>query len=164
MATDDDPDDWFETLRKPPPWSDYVQSAGEITAWTSTVIASGVLGNASYDGLKMIMRWLRGRSASGAATHPGGPHGAAEIEMQAALEALATVSVRQRMTDLGLPTLPVTVFRVTSSAWTAEDTTLFVTAPAYEAEVRIPYDGLTVDSIRVTIRGIAPTTAGPGAR
>jgi hypothetical protein len=142
-----DPDDWMEIDRRPS-WPDYLPPAVEIGKWTSGVLASGVLGNASYDGLKALTRWLRGRNRPG-------PVDSSEVDMQAALEALAKVSARQRAVELGfaasLPDL-----RVTSTVGGPESTTAVVTGPAFRAEVRLPHHDLTAESIEVTIRGIAP--------
>jgi hypothetical protein len=143
-----DPDDWFQIDRRPPPWSDYVPAAVDIGKWTSGVLGSGVLGNASYDGLKALTHWLRRRSKPGSIDH-------SEVEMQAALEALAKVSARQRAVELGFAA-PLTALRVTSTLGAAEATTAIVSGPAFRAEVRFPHDDLTAESIEVTVRGIAP--------
>ncbi|MFD1374446.1 CHAT domain-containing protein [Actinoplanes sichuanensis] len=144
-----DADDWFEIDRRPP-WPDYLPPAVEIGKWTSGVLASGVLGNASYDGLKALTRWLRRRNEPG-------PIDCSEVDMQAALEALAKVSARQRAVQLGFAA-PLTALRVTSIAGGPGATTATVTGPAFRAEVRLPHDDLTAESIEVTVRGIAPPT------
>jgi hypothetical protein len=141
-----DPDDWFEIDRRPP-WPDHLPAAVEIGKWTAGVLASGVLGNASYDGLKALTRWLRGRNRAGSID-------CSEVEMQAALEALAKVSARQRAVELGFAA-PLTTLRVTSVAGGAGATTAIVSGPAFRAEVRLPHDDLTAESIEVTVRGIA---------